>query len=251
MSGTKDSRMNVKAYCRIGDDVNSVFAAVEAYLLSMSGITIDEIFLDFQQTITDQGASAVTTQLRDKINAAMVNINSDPFSPVPPPVYETQQYSPASIAMQPNAPSQSGINNPYFKKSLRNDLQVHPASAKHGVDALRAGVDARTANARGASEDARNADVRAPGNIFKSKSVAHSPPTVYTPLSPAVQNYVNNLLDYIDTHPINFPDFSAQNEKGMMKIQNYIRSALNVSISRDEAKVVANEVIRIRRMRGL
>lgn len=226
--------MNIKAYCRVGDDVNKVFAGVESYLFSMPEITVDEISLDFQHTIINPESSVFAAQLAYKINLAAQTApaqTSDPFVATPPPVYETQQYAQYQ---------RSALNNPHFKKSVRNDLQVHPV-ATHAVAA-----DARSA----AVLDSRSTTAADNNNVFKSKSVANALPSHHV-LSAAVQNYVNNLIDYIDTHPINFPDFSVQNEKGMMKIQNYIRSALNVSISRDEARTVANEVIRIRRTRGL
>lgn len=172
MSGVKDSFMNVTAYCKAKDDLTTVVARVENYILSIKGVTVEHINFDWKHYMTDPSSTSIT----DRIMGGL-RLNSVKKIPEPP-----QQYS-IPTPQQYTIPT----SQPHF---YHNDL----------------------------------------------------PSTMYVRLNPQV----DALMQYLETHPVNAPDFAAKTKKGVEKINNFIRNVLNISFTPDESKYISSEILKRR-----
>lgn len=166
MSGVKDSFMNITAYCKAKDDLTSVVARVEDYILSIKGVTVEHINFDWKQYMTDPSSTSITDRIMTGLRLNIVKRIPEP--PHHYPVVPQQQFYP---------PPKSSLTN-----------------------------------------------------------------TMYVRLNPRV----DELIQYLETHPVNAPDFASKTKKGIEKINNFIRNVLNTSFTPDESKYISGEIMKRR-----
>lgn len=176
MSGVKDSFMNITAYCKAKDDLTTVVARVENYILSIKGVTVEHINFDWKQYMTDPSSTSITDRIMTGLRLNIVK-----RIPEPPQNFPV-------VPRQYPIPAQQQFYHPRYN----NENSI--------------------------------------------------PNTMYLRLNPQV----DALMQYLETHPVNAPDFAAKTKKGVEKINNFIRNVLNISFTPDESKYISSEILKRR-----
>lgn len=247
MSGVKETFMNVRAYYRSSTDVAMAIVEVENFLLSMPNITIEAMSLDWQYSVSNPEFSTVVKSIMDKISLASRRKTA--------PVFEERE-----SATRESATRIAGMQRqPHTQESMR----VRPAEiigtntfdrfaqqkdgngiyGKRFLETMKRFPENNTGTSHQFTlQKAENTTAARSGNGIHrfQETFPHD-----QELPDNLKTIANDLYDHVKTHSLNIPDFSVQHKKGIAKISNYIRSSLNVSITDNEARMLANEMIKL------